>query len=162
MEGQTERVRFIVQLTVNKHIRTLVRLMSIPPIPQPAFVDAICHSWSKPHDRRRNDGPHERSSVFLFPPGFKCSSSLNLAITPPELHADISEAFDRAWEILSVIIDSTTLALGRLLSEFGHCMSAIANSEDFSDAVDIQVIVLALHRLCQKLPGPWSDLPGLS
>ena len=45
-------------------------------------------------------------------------------------------------------------------SKFGSCPSTIANSEEPLDPVDIQVIVLALHWLCEKLRG--SDFPGLS
>ncbi|KAL4079846.1 hypothetical protein V8B97DRAFT_2002270 [Scleroderma yunnanense] len=52
------------------------------------------------------------------------------------LHADILEAFDRAREILS-IINSAELALDHLLWEFGHCLSAVADSEDPLDPVDL-------------------------
>ena len=45
-------------------------------------------------------------------------------------------------------------------SKFGSCPSTIANSEEPLDPVDIQVIVLALHWLFEKLRG--SDFPGLS
>ena len=49
--------------------------------------------------------------------------------------------------------------IDRLLWEYGHCLSAIANSEELLDSVDIQTIILALHWLWEKLPGPF-DLPG--
>ena len=178
MEGQTEHVRVMAQLTVNKHIRTLVWLMS-PSCPHhslclqalsvipgasrtiadvmTAFLNARVYSYSLQEFVRL------LASSTLF-----TDSSVNIAIaltfirgvSVPELHADISEAFDRAREILSTI-DSAALALDRLLWEFGYCLSAIANSEEPLDPVDIRAIVLALHWLCEKLPGP-SDLPGLS
>ena len=178
MEGQTEHVRAMAQQTVNRHIQTLMRLMSpssshgslcmsalyaIPGAGQAisdvmaAFLNARVYSYSLLEFVRLLAS----SSVFIDP-----SVNLVIALTfirgisVPELHADISEAFDHAREILSTI-DSAALALDRLLWEFGHCLSAIANSEDPIDPVDLRAIVSTLHWLCEKLPGP-SDLPGLS
>ena len=77
-----------------------------------------------------------------------------------ELHVDLSEAFDCAREIF-FIVDSNTLALERLLWEVGHCLSAIMNSREPLDSVDIQAIVSTQYRLCEKFSGS-PELPGLS
>jgi len=179
MEGQTEHVRAMAQQTVNRHIQTLMwfmspssshgglclleRIYAIPGAGQAiadvmaAFLNARVYSYSLLEFVRLLAS----STVFTDP-----SVNLVIALTfirgvsVPELHADISEAFDHAREILSTI-DSAALALDRLLWEFGHCLSAIANSEDPLDPVDLRAIVSTLHWLCEKLPGP-SDLPGLS
>ncbi|KAL4076344.1 hypothetical protein J3A83DRAFT_4411043 [Scleroderma citrinum] len=178
MEGQTEHVRVMAQQTVNRHIQTLMRLMN-PSFPHPslcvstlsaipgasqaiadmmtAFLNARVYSYSLLELVRLLAS----SSVFTDP-----SVNLVIALTfirgvsIPELHADISEAFDHAREILATI-DSAELALDRLLWEFGHCLFAIADPEDPLDPIDLRAIVSTLHWLCERLPGP-SDLPGLS
>ena len=161
----------MAQQTVNEHSQMLVRL--IPICSLWASVLSVITGASRMIAALLNTQVYSyslleivrlltSSAVFtdhavnlVIPLTFICRASV------PELHADVSEAFDRGREILS-IIDSAALALDRLLWELGYCLSAIVNSEGPPiDPVDIQSIILALHWLCEKLPGH-VDLSGLS
>ncbi|KAL4064239.1 hypothetical protein V8B97DRAFT_1988476, partial [Scleroderma yunnanense] len=138
MEDQTEHLRFMIQQML-------------------MCLHTICHLWDQPSNSRHDGGLFECTGVFLFPHEACTPPDLKFCVHRPRLSCS---PFDREREILS-IFDSAELALDRLLWEFGHCLSAIADSEVPLDPVDLWAVALILHWFCEKLPGP-SDLPGLS
>ncbi|KAI6018277.1 hypothetical protein EDC04DRAFT_468561 [Pisolithus marmoratus] len=178
MEGQTEHVRLMSQQVVDRHIQTIVRLMSpssehatlcvstLSAIPGAglAIADTItallsAHVYSE---------SLLRLACLLSTNPVLADTSVQLAValtfirgvSVPQIHSDVVEAFERAQAALSAV-DDVDLDLDRLLWEFGHCLSTVVERMDDLQPSDLRAILSTLSWLCEKLPGP-SDLPGVS
>ncbi|KAI6034597.1 hypothetical protein BKA83DRAFT_4192223 [Pisolithus microcarpus] len=178
MEGQTEHLRRMSQQAVDRHIQTIVRLMSPSPehatlcvstlsaIPGAGLVIAetmtallSAHVYSE--SLLRLARLLSTDSVFTDA-SVQTAVALTFirSVSVPQIHSDVVEAFERARAALSAV-DDAELTLDQLLWEFGHCLSAIAERMDDLQPSDLRLVLSTLFWLCEKLPSP-SDLPGLS
>ncbi|KAI6127400.1 hypothetical protein EDD16DRAFT_1552754 [Pisolithus croceorrhizus] len=178
MEGQTEHVRLMSQQVMDRHIQTIVRLISpsseratlcvsnLSAIPgaglaiaetMTALLSAHVYSQSLLRLARllSTDTVFTDASVQLA-----VALTFIRSVSVPQIHSDVVEAFERAQAALSAI-DDAELTHDQLLWEFGHCLSAMAERMDDLQPSDFRVVLSTLSWLCEKLPGP-SDLPGLS
>ncbi|KAI6040458.1 hypothetical protein EDC04DRAFT_2894185 [Pisolithus marmoratus] len=178
MEGQTEHVRLMSQQVVDRHIQTIVRLMS--PSSKHATLCVSTLSIIPDAGLAIADTMTALLRAHVYSESILClarllstnpvltDTSVQLAVaftfirgvSAPQILSDVVEAFERAQAALSAV-DDVDLNLDRLLWEVGHCLSTLVERMDGLQPSDLQAILSTLSWICEKLPGP-SDLPGLS
>ncbi|KAI5993615.1 hypothetical protein EDD15DRAFT_2388047 [Pisolithus albus] len=141
MEGQTEHVRLMSQQAVDRHIQTIVRLLSPSPEHAPLCVSAL--------SAIPGAGPVIAETMAALLSAHVYSESL-LCLA----HASVQTAVALTDLAALSAVDDAELTLDQLLWEFAERMDDLQPS-------DLRVVLSTLFWLCEKLPSP-SDLPGLS